>query len=384
MKEDCKKMTSDYINNFKNSVNINEMWTNLKDEIKKMTDKHVPQRTINHNHGYPWITTKLRRIFRKRDRLYSKKQRTGNTKANEEYKQFKHLVQKESRKTYWNYISNIIAPDDKPNPKKFFSYLKSTRKEATGIPPLKQNGITSNNTQDKANALNEQFKSVFTEDHDSRMPDMGRSDYNIMDDIYITNNGVEKLLKDLNPNKASGPDQLTPRILKELHKELAPAITLLFQRSLSIGETPNDWKHAFVCPIYKKGARHNPANYRPVSLTCILCKLMEHIIVSNLMKHLDRNNILSEFQHGFRNNRSCETQLTGLIQDLTSTMDKKMQTDMIVLDFAKAFDKVSHPRLMHKLQHYGITGRTHRWIEAFLNNRTQAVVIDKSFQTKGM
>ena len=122
---------------------------------------------------------------------------------------------------------------------------------------------------------------------------------------------------------------------------------MIFQRSLEFGKTPSDWKHAIVCLIYKKGPRHLPSNYRPVSLTCILCKLMEHIIVSNAMKHLDENKILSECQHGFRNQRSCESQLIGLVHDLTSNMDKNYQTDMIV--FAKTFDKVSHPRLLHKL-----------------------------------
>jgi hypothetical protein len=102
-----------------------------------------------------------------------------------------------------------------------------------------------------------------------------------------------------------------------------------FQRSLELGKTPSDWKHAIVCPIYKKGPRHLPSNYRPISLTCILCKLMEHIIVSYVMKHLDENKILSEYQHGFRNQRSCDSQLIGLVHDLTSNMDKNYQTDMI-------------------------------------------------------
>jgi hypothetical protein len=128
----------------------------------------------------------------------------------------------------------------------------------------------------------------------------------------------------------------------ERHEEIAPAVTFLFQKSLSLGQTPIDWKHAYVCPIFKKGARHEPANYRPVLLICILCKLMEHIIVSNVIKHIENNKVLTKFQHGFRSKRSCEAQLIGLIQDLTLTMDRKMQTDMIVLDFAKAFDKVSH------------------------------------------
>lgn len=100
------------------------------------------------------------------------------------------------------------------------------------------------------------------------------------------------------------------------------------------------------------------------------------------MKHLENNEALTKFQHGFRSKRSCETQLIGLIQDLTSTMDSKMQTDMIVLDFAKAFDKVSHPRLLHKLRHYGIKGKHNQWITAFLESRTQAVVLENKYSDK--
>ena len=109
---------------------------------------------------------------------------------------------------------------------------------------------------------------------------------------------------------------------------------------------------------------------------------MEHIIVSNVMKHLENNKVLTKFQHGFRSKRSCKTQLIGFIQDLTSTMDSKMQTDMIVLDFVKAFDKVSHPRLLHKLRHYGIKGKNNQWITAFLESRTQAVVLENKYSDK--
>ena len=103
---------------------------------------------------------------------------------------------------------------------------------------------------------------------------------------------------------------------------------------------------------------------------------MEHIIVSNVMKHMDENKILSEYQYGFRNQRSCESQIIGLVHDLTSNMDKNYQTDMIV--FAKTFDKVSHPRLLHKLEHYGIHGNNKNWIKSFLNNRTQAVALENT------
>ena len=129
-------------------------------------------------------------------------------------------------------------------------------------------------------------------------------------------------------------------------------------------------------PVFKKGAKNRPENYRPVSLTSITCKMLEHIITSSIMRHLEQHEILTDAQHGFRKQRSCETQLIITLQDLAKTVDDKGQSDVILLDFSKAFDKVPHKRLMHKLQHYGIRGSLHSWISDFLHDRTQAVVLE--------
>ena len=110
----------------------------------------------------------------------------------------------------------------------------------------------------------------------------------------------------------------------------------------------------YVCPVFKKGDKHDPKNYRPISLTCICCKLWEHIIASSLMKHLEDSNTLYDLQHGFRSSRSCETQLISFVQDLAQSVNKNIQTDLIIMDFAKAFDKVSHRHLLYKLSYYGI------------------------------
>ena len=127
--------------------------------------------------------------------------------------------------------------------------------------------------------------------------------------INITEPGVRKLLKSLNPGKAAGPDRLSPRVLKELSDTISDPLTRIFKKSLKERRVPKDWKHALVAPIYKKGARYESANYRPISLTCICSKLMEHIICSSMMKHAKENNILYSMQHGFREGLSCETQL---------------------------------------------------------------------------
>ena len=129
-------------------------------------------------------------------------------------------------------------------------------------------------------------------------------------------------------------------------------------------------------PIFKKGDKSLAANYRPISLTCILCKVLEHILESNIVKHLDGQGILYDLKHGFREKRSCETQLIMLIEDLARSASVGKQTDIILLDFSKAFDKVNHSKLLWKLHQYGIRGHVLDWVRAFLGSRSQRVVID--------
>ena len=139
---------------------------------------------------------------------------------------------------------------------------------------------------------------------------------------------------------------------------------------------PLIWNSANVSPIFKKGEKSAAANYRPISLTCILCTVMEHIIASNVVKHLDSNGLLYDLQHGFRERRSCETQLVSLNEDLASKSSQGKQTDLILLGFSKALDKVNPSKLILKLHSYGIRSTALRWIQAFLSNCQQKVIIE--------
>ena len=129
-----------------------------------------------------------------------------------------------------------------------------------------------------------------------------------MEEITVDPVGVAKLLTKLNIHKASGPDGLSARVLKECSSEIAPVLAYIFNESLAQGAVPDDWRLANVTPVFKKGEKYDAANYRPVSLMCICCKTLEHILVSNINKHLAFESILADCQHGFRSQRSCETQ----------------------------------------------------------------------------
>ena len=197
---------------------------------------------------------------------------------------------------------------------------------------------------EKASEFNSQFTDVFTKSEHSQVPLLDRS-APFMEDIVVTKEGVTKLLKGLNPSKALGPDELHPRVLKELATELGPVFAHLFQQSIDKGEIPKEWSLANICPLFKKGDRSLACNYHPVSLTCVPCKLLEHIVCSNIMAHLDEHRLLPEKQHAFRKWHSCETQLITVIDDWAKILDKQGQVDTFILDFKKAFD--TPPPLMN-------------------------------------
>ena len=197
-----------------------------------------------------------------------------------------------------------------------------------------------NNSKDKAEILSDQFQSVFTHEGDGAVPKLEGQTYPAIDALKIRDDGVQKLLTKLKPNKASGPDTIPARILKELATELAPALSMFFTQSLHTGTLPSDWTKAYISPVFKKNNRHLPENYRPVSLTSICCKVMEHIIVKHIANHVDKYSILTQFQHGFRQARSRETQLITTLHDMMYHWDINVQLDLAVLDFSKAFDTV--------------------------------------------
>ena len=253
--------------------------------------------------------------------------------------------------------------------------------------------MASHTDDKKANILNEQFQSVFSPKSPLSLAslckmkpqDMYDRGYNTTDklsphsnmpDINLSTDGISKLLKNLKPHKAAGLDQIKSIVLKTLHFELSPIIHIIFQKSLESGYLPEIWKSANISPIFKKGDRYKASNYRPISLTCILCKTLEHIIASSIVKHFTKLNIFYHLQHGFREKRSCETQLIMLIEDLSKTMQTGKQTDLILLDFSKAFDKVAHEKLFSKLHFYGIRGQTLCLIKSFLDNRNEKVVLN--------
>ena len=283
-------------------------------------------------------------------------------------------------------MENLITEYDTTpfSSKKFWGFIKSRGSEGQGVVPLKDGGRLVTDPKEKAQLLNKQFSSVFKtktsfteEDFEHRCPSPpDLPDIPSCPDLNITKEGVRRLIHDLIPSKACGPDGVTQRLLRTVADEICASVTLLFRASYKNGILPKDWKTAFVTPAFKKGERYKPVNYRPISFTCTACKLLEHIVTSHIMAHFEEHDVLCPEQHGFRRGRSCETQLLGYVDETTEALERGCQVDTVVLDFSKAFDKVSHALLVHKLKRYRVGGLTGAWIEDFLSERQQAVVVE--------
>ena len=219
---------------------------------------------------------------------------------------------------------------------------------------------------------------MFTEEDTSHMPSFAQRLPNSdgIESIVLNPAKILKQLQDLNISKACGPDDFHPKFLKECAEDIYKPLHSLFCKSLQQGELPLDWKKANVSCIYKKGPKCEPGNYRPISLTSVVCKLLERNIKNSVVEHLSSNDLLSDAQYGFREHRSTVLQLLEVLEHWTAAIDENQQVDSIYFDFAKAFDKVPHQRLLTKIKSYGINGRLLSWIESFLSSREQRVVIN--------
>ena len=301
------------------TTDIQKLWDKFASGLQRGIDKHIPIRRSGTKYGFSWINQEIRRLM-KRDKLYKRWSRSGRPDHQKKVLDQKHLVRRITDRAYEKYLKDILGlnneEDDLDAPskvktKKLYSLLKHSKQDSSGIASLKANDTTHTEDTDKANTLNGQFNSVLRPKspislkqlaqrilqdlHDSGMnPPFKPSLHPKMPDSQVSTQGIEKLLKGLNPHKAAGPDKFTSIVQQALHKELATILQLMYKKkSLDTGKLPPIWKEANVSPFFKKGDKTDPANYRPISLTRLLCNVIEHAVASGISKHTSQTKTFS-------------------------------------------------------------------------------------------
>jgi hypothetical protein len=362
------------------SLSAEDMWNELSDKLLSISS-NVPQSVVRKNSNgtvqtkAPWECTALKRKRREKDKFWAVFQESP-TKGNLNTALSKQSeFDKKLSDTLIKYEKKITS-NMKHNPKQFFGYLNSKRKIKSGVSELKdKNGNLCEKPLDNANILGNFFASTFVlESQDSNFISQDsehiKIDINEISDIVFSMDEVMNYLSHLNIYKSGGPDQIHPKMLKTLSKnsDFILAITNLFNECVASGSIPKVWKTAQVTALHKKGPKWEACNYRPISLTCILCKVFEKVVRNHVMNHFLP--FVSDTQHGFLKGKSCLSNLFECFDKIDEIVNDGGDVDILYLDFQKAFDTVPHKRLIHKLKSYGITGKTLDIITDFLSSRT--------------
>ena len=356
------------------NINVHEMWSILKQNLNTGIEKFIPQRLRKLRPKPMWWTNKIVQVTNEKLRRWKRyrKSRSEADYANyiDSQRYCSKIIRKQKRS-----LEKKISANIKRDPKAFFKYVRSKMRSGRDIPQEMLSGSQKANTDKEISELfGEYFGSVFQEDTGHDFPIMnnivgGDSGW----ESLIEPRAVEQVLRTVNPEKSMGADEIHPAILHHLAAELCIPLSMIFQRSLQDTEIPVDWKLANVTPIHKKGNTGVVENYRPVSLTSQTCRVFERILQMEVIAQI--SNSLHPNQHGFLKRKSCLTNLLTFTEKVTAMVDAGSPVDVVYLDYAKAFDKVPHRGLILKMRAIGISENIVNWVEEWLRNRKQRVVI---------
>lgn len=381
-KADTDKMTRmlssfslDFEGNFPNRT-ADQNWVTFRDNLIAIEEACIPRITIKTRTNSPWFTVSTKRCLNRKKRAYRRAKKTNNPQDWQSYRDIATLFDatlKEDKNKYFNHtLPDLLKTDAK----KFWRTVNPKATQTT--PMLKQTNGTALPLAECANVFNDHFCNVFTQE--SPVNESCNVTKPVIihpaQPITITVNGIARAIDRLPLSASPGPDGVSTKLLKITSPCSASLLSKIFQQSLDTGCVPADWKLAYVKPLFKSGDTNSPSNYRPISITSICCKLLEHVIYTHIMSHLNLNNLLFENQHGFRHKRSCQTQLFELVTDLHEALHTKYYMDAIFIDLSKAFDRVPHNRLLLKLNALELDPSVTSWIQNFLTGRSQSVIIN--------
>ena len=350
-----------------------DLWSAFCVVLQDAVDKFIPKITVK-NHSTVKYPVRIRKMLTRKAVLWRAWKRTGSDVSKRKYVDYSLLCRNEIDSYYRNKELRVIESN---NMGKFCKYINARLACKGRIPPLsKLDGSYAVSDLDKAELLQAQFKSVFTTDdgmHPSRHSIVPPT--TTLTSVTFSPASVLKALKTIKCKSASGPDCMSPCLLFNLKYTLCNNLSFLFTELFNEGVLPPVWLTSIITPVFKKGLVSDPANYRPISLTCIACRVMEKIVKDTVMSYLYDHKLINKAQHGFMAKHSTVTQLLECTNDWSLSMSNRRLVDCVYIDFKRAFDVVCHSKLITKLQAYGIGGKLLTWISAFLSNRTQRVSV---------
>lgn len=350
---------------------IEDIWTKLSNTISESLAT-IPGKLARPK-GHPWVSREIVRLVRRRDRMFKRNKRFPSIAHYDEYSVLCSQIKTLVRKAKSNYHQHLSTQMENGNTKPLYNYLTKHSGRSNNI-----SGLKDSSPEDIPNKFADHFSSVFS-DNQLPIPVFDTHQYPQMEDVVVHKEGLRAMISNLDIRKAGGPDNVTAIMLKIFAVNVPSfldSILLLINKSLEFGKVPKKWKQAIVSPVFKSGDRKDVNNYRAISLTCILSKLTEHVLCSNMWRFLNQNKIIVDNQHGFRRGYNTTTQLLHVVHFAANALDKRERYHIISFDFSKAFDKVQHNLLIHKLNRLNFNTKCVNWISDWLTNRTSYVSVN--------
>ena len=352
---------------------VDTMWLAWYNAVMSVIESVVPKVIIRNSSQPPWFDGQVRHAIKCKRTAWRRAKRCDSEETWAQYRAERDSTKRLLKKKHGDFI-NSLGVTCKENPKRFWSFFKGKTNSKTLPDTLYCEGSETRDPSAKATLFNDYFVSVFTNDSVSHSVSH-ETNVNVISDPVFTVDEVSCILSKLNTNKACAPNDISPVILSKCAHILAPSLCAMFNVSILCHTVPSDWKKTSVVPVFKKGDKHDVKNYRPISLLSVVSKVMERCMFNFLYPLVAPQ--IHHLQHGFMKHKSCTTQLLKVYNFIGSILDKGGQIDILFLDFSKAFDSVSHQLLLYKLRHfYSIEGNTLKWIEDYLSDRTQRVLVE--------
>ena len=355
------------------SDNVDLSTENWTSRFLEIMEECIPQQELKKRRNLPWLTKNVMRHVRKRNNMFLRAKWSKNPTHFAKYKKIRNNVTTMLRSAKQRYFNSLTSA----NSKQFWKTVKLVNKQQETIPVLSQDNIKAITDKEKSNMLNSYFSKCWNHS-EPPLTDLLESNYEetCPDHLFCTTQEIVQLIKGLDVSKANGPDRISAHMLKGTCESIAPSLTNLFNLSIAKGHFPKLWKEARVVPIPKSTTKHSPSGYRPISLLSILSKLLEKHFHSLITDHLNQHHPLSDAQWGFQKGKSTLTALLSGTHDWLTQLDQNKEICCVFFDFQKAFDTVSHRRLMEKLKQLNLHPLIVNWLRSYLTKRQQSVVVN--------
>ena len=321
----------------------------------------------------PWFDRALHTALREKEVTHRLLPRTRTLDSEASFREKRSVFKRMVSSKFYEYIQGLVS-DLKSNPKRFWTFIKCVKGKHSEMSYLVDGARKITDDRDKAELLNSTFAAKFTDPTVSVLPPAPEYSLDPLRSFHVSEETVREILSSVNRYKACGPDNISARVISECAIELAVPVTKLCKLSVDQGLFPKVWKRANIVPIFKKGAKKLPSNYRSVSLLPLFSKVLERVVFTVLFQHVSP--ALSDRQHGFVPGRSCSTNLSTMLHTAWSNISAGSQTDVIYTDYSSAFQSVNHKLLLHKLKNsYCVSDQALKWCESYLSGREQRVVV---------